>query len=51
MVKAAIIGVAIVLAVGLWIYFSPFQVCLRLHDEKDKYAALNCARATNGWDR
>lgn len=30
MIKAAfIIGIAIVAATGLWIYFSPYQTCVR----------------------
>ena len=41
-----IIGAAILLAVGLYIYFSPYHSCVRGHDKP--YAEVICARHVGG---
>ena len=49
-VKAGlIIAVAILLAVGLYIYFSPYHSCVRSYDEPR--AGVVCARLVGGASR
>ena len=46
-VKAAlIVGATIIVSVMLWIYFSPYQTCVRaLHASGNSEAEFICARA------
>lgn len=45
---AFIIGAAILVAMAMSIYFSPFHTCLRSLENKDGKAALYCANAAAG---
>ena len=49
---ALILGTAIVIAVSVWVYFSPYQSCVRgLNDEQNaRRAPYICARALGGVD-
>ena len=47
LVKAAlIIGGSILLATGLWIYYSPYHTCVRNSDNPN--ASFTCAVVTSG---
>jgi hypothetical protein len=47
-IGAAIVG-AVIGAVSLWIYFSPYQSCLRvLRSQNTENAELRCAVYTSG---
>ena len=41
-----IIGAAVLLATGLYIYFSPYQSCVRAYDKPN--AEVVCARLVGG---
>ena len=49
-VKAAlIIGGSILVAIGLWIYFSPYQTCVRAeYDRGSDRAEIRCAAVVSG---
>ena len=47
LVKAAIIiAVAIIVGVGLWLYFSPYHSCVRAMGDQ---STLQCAALTGGY--
>ena len=50
-VKAAIIiAAAIVIGVALWVYFSPYQSCVRAgHAKRDTAAENRCAMLLSGY--
>ena len=43
---AAIVAVAIMIATGLWIYFSPYQTCVR-SESSTADAAVRCLAIMN----
>jgi hypothetical protein len=48
LVKAAlIVGVALLIAVGAWIYFSPYQTCLRANRYVEKIDPASIEDATD----